>query len=80
MSTCSTFIKNIAKVIFVLVFILEEVPLEGVQGVVLVHAYDGGQRLVQVPRLKLQRPRDDVGRGARRGREVGGDPRTCPGN
>ena len=36
--------------------ILEEVPLESVERVVLIRADDGGQRLVQVLRLKLQRP------------------------
>lgn len=36
--------------------VLEEVPLEGVERVVLIRADDGGQRLVQVLRLKLQRP------------------------
>lgn len=35
--------------------ILEEVPLESVERVVLIRADDGGQRLVQVLRLKLQK-------------------------
>ena len=39
--------------------VLEEVPLESVERVVLICADDGGQRLVQVLRLKLQRPERD---------------------
>lgn len=36
--------------------ILQEMPLQGVQRVVLICADDSGQRLVQVLCLKLQRP------------------------